>query len=160
MVANEEHNVPERGYGMGYQESVEIESKCLFGMEADEFYRRQVGLVLDEIPKSLYGDSKALVPRKLEPKYTLPEGVTLRKKAGGAGMQLVDKFNLKLGAGKKILDLAVGEGDTSRYLATSGANIEARDIEEYLVKRGKERDAEVRENADEIEDIRGDVKKK
>ncbi|MBT4055824.1 class I SAM-dependent methyltransferase, partial [Candidatus Peregrinibacteria bacterium] len=154
----EQHEVPERGYGMGYQESVDIESRCLFGMEADEFYRRQVGLVLDEIPTSLYGDTGEVIPRKLESNYKLPEGVKLGKKAKNAGMQLVDEFDLGLGAGKKVLDLAVGEGDTSRYLATSGANVEAREYESYLVKRGKEKDVEVRGNAETVEDVQAGVR--
>lgn len=158
-AADAGHEVPEHGYGMGYQDSVEIETRCLFGMEADEFYRRQVGLVLDEIPTSFYGGSEVLTSRKLEPNHTLPDGVTLQEKASDADMQLVDRFNLGLGAEKKILDLAVGEGDTSRYLATSGANIEARDIEEYLVKRGKERDAEIRDGANKIRAIQDDVRR-
>lgn len=153
MAQNEEHKVPEHGYGMGYQESVEIESRSLFGMEADELYRRQVGLVLDEIPQSIYGNSGNLKPRKLSPNEKLPEGIELSKKARNAGMELVDKLNLDIKPGDKLLDLAVGEGDTSRYLATTGANVEARDIEPYLVETGKKRDAE-------ISGITSDVRKK
>lgn len=160
MTQNEEHSVPERGYGMGYQESVEIESRCLFGMDADKFYRRQVGLVLDKTPQSLYGDSKNLEPRKLSPDEKLPEGVKLSKKASKAGMQLVDRFDLGLAPGKKVLDLAVGEGDTSRYLATTGAHVEARDIEPYLVERGKQKDAEVREYTEPLEGISSGVRER
>lgn len=157
MVANDgQHRVPERGYGMGYQESVEIETKACFGMGADEYYRRQVGLVLDETPKSLYGGFDSLAPRKIDPNSKLPEGITLKKKATNAGMKLVDRLDLGLGSGKKVLDLAVGEGDTSRYLATTGASVEARDYEDYLVKRAKERDAETREGH-EVDDIQNGV---
>jgi SAM-dependent methyltransferase len=158
MQQSGEHKVPEHGYGMGYQESVRIESRCLFGMEADEFYRRQIGLVLDEIPQSLYGDSKILESRKLSPDEKLPEGVKLSKKIRNAGMKLVDRFNLGLDSGKKVLDLAVGEGDTSRYLATTGAHIEARDIEPYLVERAKQRDSEVRNNSDSLDGVSRDIK--
>jgi len=157
MAANDgQHVVPERGYGMGYQESVDIETKASFGMGADEYYRRQVGLVLDETPKSLYGESDSLTPRKLDPNSKLPEGITLKKKAANAGMKLVDRLDLGVGSGKKILDLAVGEGDTSRYLATTGASVEARDYEDYLITRGKERDREVREGH-EVDDIQSGV---
>lgn len=157
MAANDgQHRVPERGYGMGYQESVEIETKASFGMSADEYYRRQVGLVLDETPKSLYGESDSLNPRKFDPNSKLPEGVTLKKKAANAGMKLVDRLDLGIGSGKKVLDLAVGEGDTSRYLATTGASVEARDYEDHLVTRGKERDREVREGH-EVDDIQSGV---
>lgn len=159
MTQNEAHKVPEHGYGMGYQESVNIESRCLFGMEADEFYRRQVGLVLDEVPQSLYGESKNLEPRKLSPNEKLTEGIKLSKKASNAGMKLVDRCDLGLVTGKKVLDLAVGEGDTSRYLATTGAHIEARDIEPYLVERGRQKDAEVRRQSDSLEGVRHDVRK-
>jgi len=159
MANSEDHKVPEHGYGMGYQESVDIESRCLFGMKADEFYRRQVGLVLDEIPNSLYDDPNDLNPRKLDPGYKLPEGIKLKKKARNADMKLVDSFGLEFEPGKKILDLAVGEGDTSRYLATSGVSVEARDIEPYLVERGKARDAEVRISNDGVEGIQGDTKR-
>ncbi len=155
---NMTHRVPERGYGMGYQESVQIESRCLFGMDADEFYRRQVGLVLDEIPQSLYADSKNLEPRRLSPNEKLPDGIKLSKKADKVGMKLVDRFNLGLEPGKKVLDLAVGEGDTSRYLATTGVHVEARDIEPYLVERGKQKDAEVREKAESLEGVSAGVR--
>lgn len=159
MTQNEAHEVPEHGYGMGYQESVDIESRCLFGMEADEFYRRQTGLVLDEIPQNLYGDSKNLEPRKLSPNEKLPEGIKLPKKASNAGMKLVERCDLGLSPGKKVLDLAVGEGDTSRYLATTGAHIEARDIEPYLVERGRQKDAEIRQQSDSLEGVSQDVRR-
>ena len=155
---NDVNDTSEHGYGRGYQESVEIESKCLFGMEADEFYRRQVGLVLDEIPGSLFGDSSDLTPRKFSPKYNLPKRNKLKKKASRAGMKLVDNFDLGLDSEKRVLDLAVGEGDTSRYLATSGVRVEARDIEPYLVERGKERDSEVRESSDEVGGVRDGIR--
>lgn len=160
MTQNEPHRVPEHGYGMGYQESVDIESRCLFGMEADEFYRRQAGLVLDEIPQSLYGESKNLEPRTLSPDEKLPEGIKLSKKARNAGMKLVDRCDLGLAPGKKVLDLAVGEGDTSRYLATTGAYIEARDIEPYLVERGRQKDAEVRQQSDSLEGVSLNVRER
>ncbi len=160
MAQNDKHIVPENGYGMGYQESVEIESRCCFGMGADEFYRRQVGLVLDEIPESLYDGSANLEARKLRGDHKFPDGIRLNKKARKAGMQLVNRFDLGLGAGKKVLDLAVGEGDTSRYLATSGAHVEARELEPYLVERSREKDFEMRQSSAVVEGVSDLVRKK
>jgi len=142
---NQDHRIPERGYGMGYQESVKIESRANCGMEPDEFYRRQVGLILDEIPDSLTGESGKIEPRKLAPDFRLKDGKTLEQKAKEAEVTLLDRCGLNLGPGRKVLDLAVGQGDTSRYLASTGASVEASDYEQYLVDAGIRRDAEVRQ---------------
>ncbi len=158
MNLAEEHEVPEHGYGMGYQESVAIECRSLFGMEPDEFYRRQVGLVLDDIPDSLYGDSKELKSRKFRFRQLL-DRIKLHKKARKAGMRMTDKCDLDLGSGKRVLDLAAGEGDTSRYLATTGATVESRDIEPFLVGRGKEKDAEVRKGVEPSEEVVNEIRK-
>ena len=87
MANPDEHVVPERGYGMGYQDSVNIETRAMFGMDPEEFYRRQVGLVLDEIPQSLTGENGEIVPRKLPLDYKFPDGETLEVKVKKSGMR-------------------------------------------------------------------------
>lgn len=155
------------GYREGYQDSVKVESEVLFGMDIDEFYRRQTGLVLDNIPNSLY-DGDDLTPskpvdlndipaeklktidktRKLKDllfrrKNKRPESVA--EKADELGIKIVDKCNLDIGPGKKVLDLAAGEGDTSRYLATTNAKVDSQDLSEHLIGQAEKRDKELRD---------------
>jgi SAM-dependent methyltransferase len=142
---HQDHRVPERGYGMGYQEAVKIDVRANFGMNADEYYRRQVGLMLDKIPESLTGESGVIESRTLNPDFKLPDDdVILREKAKRAGVQWLDRCNLNLGSSSRVLDLAAGEGDTSRYLATTGARVESSDYEQDLVDAGVRREAELR----------------
>ena len=140
------HRIPEKGYGMGYQESVRIECLTNLGMTPDEFYRRQAGLVLDKIPDSLTGESGDIERREISPDFKVRDGngKTLKEKALEAGIPIINRCNLNLGPGKRVLDLAVGEGDTSRYLAATGATVEATDYEQDLVDAGVRRDTELR----------------
>ena len=155
------------GYREGYQDSVAVESEVLFGMSSDELYRRQVGLVIDEIPSSLY-EGELLIPSRpvdlndipAEKLKTIDEAKemkdlfftrekmkydTVAEKAAELGINIVDKCDLELGPGKKVLDLAAGEGDTSRYLASTGAEIDSQDLSPHLVERAQERDKEIRD---------------
>lgn len=137
------------GYGDFYQESVEIEAQALFGLKegADELYRRQVGLVTDEIPDSLNQGSKLTPSKTLDSKTFIARhniNLPFDKLVKKAGIRLIDNCNLNLGHGKRVLDIAVGEGDTSRYLATTGAAVEARDLSQTLIEAAKRRDQEIR----------------
>lgn len=145
---HQDPRIPEKGYGEGYQESVRIECLTNLGMTPDEFYRRQVGLVLDSIPDNLTGESRDIQPRKLAPNFQIRDGngKTLEQKSAEAGIPIIDRCNLNLGSGKRVLDLAAGEGDTSRYLATTGAMVESTDYGQYLVDAGARRDAELRQS--------------
>jgi SAM-dependent methyltransferase len=138
----------ETGYGDHYQESVGIEARALFGMEADELYRRQVGLVLDGIPDSNNNGPKLNQSKTLDPNTELTRGFAKPTKfkdlAKQAKMKVLDRCDLSLGKGKRVLDIAVGEGDTSRYLASTGAKVEARDLSKPLINAAQERDTQLR----------------
>jgi SAM-dependent methyltransferase len=138
----------ETGYGDYYQRSVEIEAQALFGMKADDFYRRQVGLVLDEIPDSISGGPKLNSSKTLDPNTVLTRGFSQPTKfkdlARQAKIKVLDKCDLGLGKEKRVLDIAVGEGDTSRYLASTGAKVEARDLSKTLIDTAQERDSKLR----------------
>ncbi|MBT4917330.1 class I SAM-dependent methyltransferase [Candidatus Peregrinibacteria bacterium] len=146
----------ETGYGDGYQQSVDIECRALFGMTPDEMYRRQTGLVTDSIPVSLYGEEdlkdtpvlggnfRSALDVKAKKLGHIKKAPTLRQRARKAGIELVGSCDLDLGPGKRVLDIASGEGDSSRYLSTTGADVVSRDLSGSLVKKAIERDLEIR----------------
>jgi SAM-dependent methyltransferase len=153
----------ETGYGKGYQDSVEIETRALFGLKggADEFYRRQMGLVLDSVPDSLEGGQKLDQFNRVEPERKSElTGARANPKSIGemaiaAGVPLIDSCNLNLGPGKRVLDIASGQGATSRYFASTGAEVVSRDYSEDLAKEAAEKHEKV---FGEVEGVREGVR--
>jgi len=107
-----------------YQRTADIESEAFFGMTSDEKYKREVGLSLDKRWQDID-------KRPLDEEYA--------KKAEALGVPLVDQFGISIGTESRVLDVACGEGDTSRIIAEMGAHVEARDLAETLIEKAKER---------------------
>jgi ubiquinone/menaquinone biosynthesis C-methylase UbiE len=114
-----------------YERTLQMECQALFGMSNQELHRREVGLVTDTVFSDI--EERPLDELKKE---AVTQG----------GIPYVDSLRMNIKPGSKVLDIACGEGDTSRTLAEMGAFVEARDYADGMIERAIQRNQEVAED--------------
>ncbi|MFH0820960.1 MAG: class I SAM-dependent methyltransferase [Candidatus Peregrinibacteria bacterium] len=103
-----------------YQRIADLEARADFGMSPDEKYKREVGLALDQELADTSG-------RNLS--------TELSERVRKGPVRLVDRLDLSIDSNSTVLDLACGEGDSTRIIAAeTGATVIGSDFAAELIR--------------------------